>query len=72
MKINDLRQKKPLTDVDELECGNWFVYYDQLYRVSDYDTDNTIPCVHQESGEQSEFSYGTEVIPVEVEINIIS
>lgn len=72
MKINDLRKIKPPITVENLYCGDWFVYCDGLYRVSDYDTDGTIPCIYQETGIESNFNLDVEVTPVDVEINIIS
>jgi len=72
MKINDLRKNVFKVDVDELECGDWFIYDNELCRVSNYSTSNTMPCICQIDGKQIEFNYGTEVTHVEVEINIIS
>lgn len=71
MKINDLRIKPKFTKVGDLKEGIWFIYYNELYRVSDYKTCSTIPCIYQETGEQREFNGNEEVTPVEVEINIL-
>lgn len=72
MKINDLRKIKPPITIENLYCGDWFMYYNELYRVSDYDTDGTMPCICQETGAESNFDLDEKVTPVDVEINIIS